>query len=55
MDGDRVTVPAKDPRLVSVIVEVPDSPGGTESEEGLDEILKSGAWFVSCCRHAVNG
>jgi len=48
MDGDRVTVPAKDPRLVSVIVEVPDPPGGTESEEGLDEILKSGAWFVSC-------
>jgi len=48
MDADRVTVPVKDPRLVSVIVEVPDAPGGTENEEGLDDMLKSGVWFDWC-------
>jgi hypothetical protein len=41
-DEERLTVPAKDPRLVSLIVEVPDAPGETCIEEGLDEILKSG-------------
>jgi hypothetical protein len=40
-DGDSVIVPTKAPRLVRVIVEVPDVPGEIESEDGLDEIEKS--------------
>jgi hypothetical protein len=41
-DGDSAIVPAKPPRLVSVIVEEPEAPCARESDEGLDEILKSG-------------
>jgi len=41
-DGDRVIVPAKPPRLVSVIVEEPEAPCAKENDEGLDEMLKSG-------------
>lgn len=40
--GDSVIVPAKPPRLVSIIVEVPEAPWATEIDDGLDEILKSG-------------
>jgi hypothetical protein len=41
-DGDNVIVPTKPPRLVSVIVEEPEAPCARESDEGLDEIPKSG-------------
>jgi hypothetical protein len=40
---DRVIVPVKPPRLVSVIVEVLDEPGESCNVEGLDEMVKSGA------------
>ena len=41
-DGDRVIVPAKPPRLDTVIVEELEEPCARKSDEGLDEILKSG-------------
>ena len=41
MVGERVTVPAKAPRLMTVIVEVLEAPRAIENEEGLDEIEKS--------------
>jgi hypothetical protein len=36
-----VIVPPKPPRLARVIVDVPEVPGESENEDGLDEIEKS--------------
>jgi hypothetical protein len=43
---DRLTSPEKLPRLVGVIVELAEDPGFSDTELGLAERVKSGAWLM---------